>query len=251
MLLRALHILISQKEVDIKICLLIDGLDEYAGEYKDLVKIFNEAALSSHVKICVSSRPEAVFTDTYSSTSISTLALQDLTKNDIRQYVNDNMINDPRLLNLAMTEPFRIEELVSEIVDSANRVFLWVRLTVDSLLRGLSKQDRIKDLLNRLRMLPPDLEKLFDLMVLSVKDVYKDRASRIYQLVETGYAGAPEDPLTVYELYFAQEDNSMTLLVAKTESSSWEEMISHCKDVEIWLQSWCGGLLEVHHNPRS
>lgn len=247
-LLRALKLLISQKGIDIKICLFIDGLDEYGGDYEDLVKLFRETAISTNVKICVSSRPEVAFITAYNSTEVPSLALHDLTKNDIRQYVDDKLINNSRLQQLSTTEPVQTGELVSKIVDTANGVFLWVQLAVDSLLRGLLNHDRITDLETRLRMLPPDLETFFDMMVLRVEDIYTNRASRIYQLVEAGYSGAPEEPLTVLELYFAQEDQSNDLSIANDRLFTEEEVISKCKDMETWLQSCCGGLLEIYRN---
>lgn len=253
MLVRAFKTLISQKEVSSKICFLIDGLDEYDGDYGEIVELFRQTTISANVKICVSSRPEVEFTNAYASSGIPSLALHDLTRNDIRRYIDDKLGNHPRIKELTMREPIYTRELVSEIVDTANGVFLWVTLTVASLVKGLLRHDQFPDLQARLRALPPTLETLFDQMVLRVDDVYKEHASKLYQLVAAtqidppGWRQLETRPLTVLEVYFAQEDSRSLGSIANTGPLSEEEMISKCEDVDIWLKSWCGGLLEISH----
>jgi hypothetical protein len=51
---------------------------------------------------------------------------------------------------LYINEPIRAPELVRDIVAIVNRVFLWLTLVVDSLLRGLGNRDTILDLQKRL-----------------------------------------------------------------------------------------------------
>jgi hypothetical protein len=41
-----------------KFCLFIDGLDEYQGDYDDLLDLLFQLQQPDHVKSCVSSRPE-------------------------------------------------------------------------------------------------------------------------------------------------------------------------------------------------
>ena len=45
-------------------CLFVDGLDEYTGQ-DDLIEIFASVACSTHVKICLASRPWPDFTEAY------------------------------------------------------------------------------------------------------------------------------------------------------------------------------------------
>ena len=45
----------------IKLCLFIDGLDEYEGDHEELGRILKAMASSPHVKFCLSSRPWVVF----------------------------------------------------------------------------------------------------------------------------------------------------------------------------------------------
>lgn len=83
MLLKAFKTLITQDIVPMKLCIFIDGLDEYEGDEMDLIKLFGKGAISPHVKICVSSRPHVAFTEAFLPLTPA-LALHDLTKSDIR-----------------------------------------------------------------------------------------------------------------------------------------------------------------------
>lgn len=49
--------IIQQKSVPVKICFLVDGLDEFDGDHEEIEKLFNEISSSQNVKVCLSSRP--------------------------------------------------------------------------------------------------------------------------------------------------------------------------------------------------
>jgi hypothetical protein len=71
--------------LSLRICLFVDGLDEYNGDHPQLVKIFNEIVQSPNFKICVASRPWNDFLDNFKGSPWK-LYVQDLTYNDIRLY---------------------------------------------------------------------------------------------------------------------------------------------------------------------
>jgi len=56
-------------------------------------------------------------------------------------------------------------KLVREIATKADDVFLWVKLVVVSLLRGLQNKDNDSDLQKRLMELPNDLSALYEIMI--------------------------------------------------------------------------------------
>jgi hypothetical protein len=49
--------LIRQSVKQLKLCLFIDGLDEYEGDPTDIADIFTDLAESDNIKVCLSSRP--------------------------------------------------------------------------------------------------------------------------------------------------------------------------------------------------
>jgi len=66
-LVAAFKILIKQTAVPLKLCLLIDGLDEYEGEHEEMTNLFKEVTSLANVKARVSSRPWLVFQDCFST----------------------------------------------------------------------------------------------------------------------------------------------------------------------------------------
>lgn len=121
-LTEAFRILLTQQQIPIKLCLFIDGLDEYDGSYEDIVDLFRFAAASPHVKVCLSNRPLLVFE--YAFSSGDSLRLQDLTYSGIQYCVSNRLSKHPRCHQLLQEEPVRAPELVNEIVRKSDGVIL-------------------------------------------------------------------------------------------------------------------------------
>lgn len=140
-----------------KVCLFIDGLDEYGGDHPDLVRFLINLAKSPHIKICAASRPWYDFIDAFGKQKWR-LSVQDLTNNDILLYINDNLEQNSQFQALKHRDTESATALVQEIRDKAQGVFLWIYLIIRSLLRGLRNVDGISDLRGRLNELPGELE---------------------------------------------------------------------------------------------
>jgi len=82
----AFKTLMLQTSIPLKVCLLIDGLDEFEGDHEELAWLVKEITNSHNVKVCLSSRPWVVFQETYCF--CPSLRLQDLTFRYIMTYVN-------------------------------------------------------------------------------------------------------------------------------------------------------------------
>lgn len=204
----------------IKLCFFIDGLDEYGGLESDIAEVFENIVMSPYVKLCVSSRPHVEFEDAFNTRP--TIQLQDLTRSDIQQYVEDLMGQDKRIHRLAVTERAQWDKFKEEISRAAQGVFLWVMLVVTSLLNGLAKHDKIADLQRILRALPEKLDDLYQQMILKVEGFYQQEASQLYQLIEASTTQPdeykPVDLLSVLSLYLAmQEDVPLRLGIAQRE----------------------------------
>jgi len=158
-LVSAFKLLVKQTFVPLRLCLIIDGLDEYEGEHEEIAKLFKEVTRSSNVKACLSSRPWVVFKDCFKS--FPCLRLQDMTRGDIQLFTEGKLNDNDLFISLQHREPEQASALLLEIVDKANGVFLWVRIVVYSLLKGLRARDGLEDLQQRLRHLPGDLKALY------------------------------------------------------------------------------------------
>jgi len=176
--------LVSLASDELKLCFFIDGLDEYEGQGSDgpetIINIFKSIPISPNLKICLSSRPWVAFENAFNEGP--NLRLQDLTYRDIRVYVRDRLESDHRMLQLSEAYPAQKEYFVREILSKANGVFLWVSLVITSLLTGLTNQDDISDLQNRLKGIPPNLGEFYVYMLKGISKDYIEKASRIFQI---------------------------------------------------------------------
>lgn len=198
MLFRALEIL----SVSHKICIFIDGLDEFEGEQDDLTGPLRDALNAYPIKLCVSSRPWQVFEDAFQDKP--SLRLQDLTLADIKTYAQSHLHPEPAFALLRTLEPSFADNLVNNIAMKADGVFLWVHLVVASLQKGIKAGDRVSDLQRRLDLLPRDLEALFERMLDDLDPEYLDHAMHYFQLMEASLSILP---LNVMVFSYADEED--------------------------------------------
>ncbi|QYT06079.1 hypothetical protein H0G86_012946 [Trichoderma simmonsii] len=178
----ALRSLASADSIPLKICFFIDGLDEYDSDHAELCKVLCDMANSPHIKMCLSSRPWAVFERSFGGEGKERLDIHELTRNDIREFVGDQLREHPKWAMIeSETAASEKSSLIEQIVAKADGVFLWAFFVTRSLREGLSNGDRITDLSQRLSGLPTDLEQLFKHMLESVDPVDHPKMAGILQ----------------------------------------------------------------------
>jgi len=149
-----------------------------------------------------------VFEDDFGENPTWVIKLEDLTKSDIRQVVEDRFNAHPQFGKLIKSDP-GYEQLVDQVVGLSQGVFLWVHLVVRDLLDGLTYNDSIKTLRARLESFPKDLDSFFKHMLDSIPEIYQARASRMFKIAISG-----DKPL--YLIFYSlleevEENESMTL----------------------------------------
>lgn len=232
-----------------KICLFIDGLDEFAGCPESLTRLVESliddaGSRSENVKICVASRPWNEFQKAFELAP--SLRLEKLTHNDIRNFVVSKFAADIEFEKLRQryrsseNNPAFADALIDNIVDKASGVFLWVDLVVASLLAGMTYGDRIEDFQRRLDELPPSLENLYDKILHSLDKRYLGHAAQYFALVETS-----EKPLTILELSFADEESPESAIKMEPGSLSVADAMIRVEAASRRLNSRCKGFLEV------
>ncbi|KAF2803249.1 uncharacterized protein BDZ99DRAFT_576168 [Mytilinidion resinicola] len=243
-LVQAFEALIAPSETPKTFFFVVDGLDEFDGDHKELVHLFLNAAEYPHVKACVASRPWLVFADSFEDRPC--LLLERLTKKDIHHYVTSAFNNNKHYTRLSKLEPERASTLINGIADKAAGVFLWVHLVVLSLLEGLSNADRMSDLLARLEVLPPGLESLFDRLLSGLDPIYFKHACQLFRLVM-----ARDRPLLL-ELWFADNEDHDSAMEAEIKTLSPDEVMDRLETMNRRLISRCKCFLEVeswHEDP--
>lgn len=229
--------LVEQQEVPLKICLLVDGLDEYSGEHSEIAEVFQYAAKFDHIKICVSSRPLLPFDRAFKG--FPGLMLQNLTFDDIQAYVEKRFNDNSSFQELKIEEPGIGPDLALQVVNKASGVFLWVKLVVHSLLEGIQNFDRSIDLERRLEELPEDLDDLYWHMLDRVdRDWYLEEGFKLLLLAHTAVI-----PLTLLQLTFV--DLGASVSADSIDIMPIERQNACCKSMAGRIKSRCLGLLEV------
>ncbi|KAE9377555.1 hypothetical protein N431DRAFT_461156 [Stipitochalara longipes BDJ] len=156
--------ILTAEETSSRFCFFIDGLDEFQVQdhrtHQDLIDTLKSLAISSNVKLCLSSRPWTQFQDAFGRDPGSVMKLEDLTRGDIRRYGSDKFHEHNRYQKLLETSP-SYTDLIEEVVQKAQGVFLWVFLVLRDLLEGITYNDSITTMRARLKNLPEDFKGLF------------------------------------------------------------------------------------------
>ena len=228
-----------------KFCFFIDGLDEYQGDHFGLIQTVRRLAASSSIKICLSSRPWVEFTDAFGSDKDRTIILQDLTRGDIQLYVHDTLKQHHHFAKLEEADP-RWNELVEELEDRAQGVFLWVTIAVRSLLRGLTHADDVSDLQRRLREFPAELSPFFQHIFDSIDPFYREQTAQLFLVNLEAFT-----PLSVIALQCIEEERRRSDYIFELgiRPYSNKEIEDIYDTVKRRLNARCKGLLEVNVEP--
>jgi hypothetical protein len=222
-----------------KILVILDGIDEFEGDHR-AVSEFIYSLPNAKVKVIVSSRPInaslSIFKD------CPALRLQDLTKNDMDIYVRDQLDPHPTMVQLIKVHPKEHSEIVFELQEKAEGVFLWVKLVVGILIRGIDAGDDIWQLQEKLRLLPNDLKTLYRRMFEKMPREYQVQAAKIFRLKETGDSHFVE--FSTLLLYFALQPPRPEL----TEALDLEALNYYHNTIVAQIRNHCSGFLEIHPN---
>lgn len=225
-------------------CFFIDGLDEFRPsqnlDHYSLVRDILKLAQWPTVKLCVSSRPWTVFHKQLGSfVGHQQLVLEQLTESDMMAYIYDTLVDDDRFFSRLEKDP-SLDGLVSTIQRNASGVFLWVFLVVRSLLDGLTNDDDILQLQERLALIPTDLKQFFLRMLDGVDSAYHADAARLL-LLRAEYHMMP------YDVYYIPIDrrNPQKLLLAQAEPISDEELEQQQHTGRRYVETWCKDLLTI------
>ncbi|EKG10637.1 hypothetical protein MPH_12269 [Macrophomina phaseolina MS6] len=224
--------------LDTRFIFFVDGLDEL-GEYpKTTVVFFQKLALNSNIKICLSSQPRFDFKGAYGSEP--GLRLEDLNRPDIVQFVQAGLEESPDFTYLRSMSPKQAQELVEKTADKAAGVFLWARIVVGMLHRGLQDGERLSDLLRRLGSVPSGLESLFEYILSSIDPERLEHTSQIFQVIRAARA-----PIDLLCLSFADEDDPALPYEHPIEPLSQNQEAARCEQIRRRLHSHCKGLVVV------
>lgn len=206
--------LCQQTSLSAKFCFFIDGLDEYSGEERELIETLRLMTSSPHIKICVSSRPWPEFAKEF-GWSTPTLVVQDYTLDDMKIYVQRRLLNDPDFQKLRY-EDHSCDEIIPEIAERAQGVWLWTFLVTHDLKRAVTRREGLQTLRTILESFPRRLEDYFEHIVSRVEPHYRNDMVRIFMMV---VEAAQPLPLFVFRFLQRQDKDPNYAINALSENS--------------------------------
>lgn len=236
-----------------KFCFYIDGLDEYTGSPQTGVAFISSLISSGNIKVVVSSRPTPACVQEFSDGS--KLQLQDLTRDDIKTYINDTIGSHRHIQDLMTMDPKAIQKIFGDLVNKASGVFLWVILACRSLLEGFAAFDYPDELQRRVDELPPELESLFKHILNRIEPRYQIQAAKLLKICHQKRIYPEAEPSSqnfdisdgIYTLGLALVDEHELDMrhVPELRPLTLDEKRMKCKVLEARLRSRCCGLVEV------
>lgn len=226
--------------------LLIDGLDEseeigiHLSMTPSNLSILDNLVQLRDVKICVSSREEYIFNRHFEGTE--RLRIHELTDYDIRQFANSR---------LEMTKSIGPEErgyIINLIATTADGVFLWVALVLNSVIRAFRLDNNIRSLVERIERMPRDLIHLVqDMWERSGEDgdvpSYRASASRYFNLALARNGRDIQDE-SILTMALALEERGLEFMLEVYPIWDVAELERICARTEKQISVVCHGLLE-------
>ncbi|KAE9374984.1 hypothetical protein N431DRAFT_482087 [Stipitochalara longipes BDJ] len=255
-LMRAFRSFIDAAVQHSKICLFVDGLDEFDGDFTELVGFFQGLGTGVHVdrvKMCLASRPWDVFERSFQS-SVPNFKLQELSYQDMYHYVADRLNADQKVGNCLREHPALKETFFKEAVRRADGVFLWVRIIVSKLLKDFQPSQGIGHLQTIVRNQPTELDDLFEKLIFHDQNVDGlSETANIFQLITARETAASfvndetANSLNVWEIALAldPEDDSVALSDDEVRQATDDEVQERCDNTCNRIDQRFMGLLGV------
>jgi hypothetical protein len=198
--------------------LLIDGLDEYDGDYLELLDVILSVGALANAKICVSSRPESALKTRLGS--YPSIRLEDLNSKDIRKFVASKF--------QAHQCPYI--DMVEEVTRRAEGIFLWASLVSKDLVDGYAAHDDKYTLQKRLNALPAGLRPLFTRFFSSINMFHREFLLSIFHILKVH---------RIVDLALA------TAYLHHRSVTSQQDFFGRCEEVQHQILSRSKGLIEL------
>ena len=213
---KAFQALVEALSEGVKICLIVNGIDEYKGDHDEVTKLFAAFSDCERVKVILSSRPIPACVCAFSS--FPNLRLQDLNHHDISEYVQDNLCGNVMMQRMDCAQKGVAGYLMEEITLKACGVFLWVVLVVRRILGCLQDYDTMADLMQVVDELPPHVETPYKDMLGKMNPRRRRQGSMMLQVVLRSLETHGHYPLTLLQLSIVEEQEHVQAirLIANT-----------------------------------
>ncbi|KAI1633718.1 hypothetical protein F4809DRAFT_622208 [Biscogniauxia mediterranea] len=215
---------------DVRFAIFLDGLDEFLGDYDELVNLIFDFQILDNVKVCVSSRPEVQLASRLSE--CKKLLLESLNWSSIYDFVKQKLGG----ANVGM-KYLEDGQTHYTITNQAEGVFLWAVLVTQDMIRGAKSGDDEEILRQRVATAPSAIEEVFAMMLASIDRLHRESLAFYLGIMSlSANIRFPRDIASVPVI---------TVAKMKGDIGSWESFLTLCKKIEVQVVAQSAGLLEV------
>ncbi|KAJ7021832.1 hypothetical protein C8F04DRAFT_1012929, partial [Mycena alexandri] len=220
------NVLSSSFKMFSQVFIIVDAMDEYP-EFQREILLQQLAAMGSNVNLMITSRPN-ISLEPSSFCNLERLDIHAM-EDDLRKYVDAQIVSSPRLRMHVMKQPGLREDIHSKInTQTVDGMFLLAKLHIQS----LSTKNTIKALREAMKELPKGLDDSYDITMQRIDDqTEEDKKTARSALIWVANA---KRPLNVSEITAA--------LAIEPEDQQFDE--DNVLDINIIL-SVCAGLVIV------
>ena len=242
----ALVSLIEQRHVKIRILLLLDALDEHQGDndmLASLLKVLVDKCDNERVKLkmCLASRSWTVFQHHFGK--CPGFSIHDHTREDIMTYIRARLEPcGPQEIHQLIHG--NITPLANLVATRASGVFIWVRLVVDLLAKGIQDGTPHRTLEEKVNKMPQELR---DLYADTVRRIEPEYSSEAYIMLQTTLCSF--EPLPLEVLMYISDVNSDS---PRLDPAWYGDLpVESTSSQKSRLASRSGGLLEAVQRDQS
>ncbi|KAI4262467.1 MAG: hypothetical protein L6R42_002358 [Xanthoria sp. 1 TBL-2021] len=244
----ALRRFLKNKPQSMRVCMFIDGLDEFDGDETRLIDTIHDLSHASGTKVCASSRPEQIFRLGFAASP--QLKLQDLNYPDIHKATVERLV--PTLKNHVCCAQRKLDSLVHDVVEKSQGIFLWADLMTKDLKRGARNADSIEELEERLERTPETIDGLYEHMLSRLDKAYlRDAGRYFHQLLafqetfRSGLGTTSALPPTLLGFACIEEGVSSHQFHKDPGLLQFSMVQEWCYRVETRILTRCAGLVEI------
>ena len=237
--------IIEQRKVHLQLFLLLDALDEHHGD-DDLLASFLKKLVDKAdgdrvtLKVCLASRSWTVFQQHFGA--CPGFAIHDHTRQDISTYIKARL-EPSRAVGEPQTDQPGRRRVVDLVADKALGVFIWVRLVVDLLSKGVRDGTPYSALEEQVNEIPQELKDLYADTLRRIEPEYSSEAYIMLQIALCSLV-----PLPLHTFMASLDVNFLGADIADRATDIITiEGLSHDSRVRLKsrLESRSGGLLEA------
>ena len=243
--------IVKQRKVHIRMLLFLDALDEHHGDNVLLAELLKKLVDSVdhskvHLKLCLASRSWTTFEQYFGH--CPGFAIHDHTQQDIRTYIESRVGIGTQVSRLS-DDRGSLLRIVDLVAQKALGIFIWVRLVMDRISKGVRDGTPYAALEEQVKSMPLELQALY---ADTLRRIDQDYASEAYIMLQVALCSLVPLPVSVFMASVELARISVNLAPNEQEFPNVESelrkfqppiraLISH----KSRLTSRSGGLLEL------